>query len=59
MAIMNSVTMAKFFYIIYDTLFVFLLTNIKLQKKLLKAISNYFAMIKINSYNIFYLHYFV
>lgn len=53
MAIINLVAIAKFFYIIYKTLFIFLLIAAEIKKELLRPILNYFAIIKINKNRIF------
>lgn len=59
MIIINLVVKAKFFYIICKTLFVFLLTISKVEKQLLKLISNYFIIIEINKNRILYLYCFI
>lgn len=56
MAIINSVNIIKFFYIIFKALFLILLVINKIKKRLLRPISNYFAIIYIYGYEIIYLH---
>lgn len=59
MAIINSIAIIKFFYIIYKVLFISLLAIGKIKKRLLGVISNYFIIIETNRHKIFYLHYFI
>lgn len=58
-AIINLVTIAKFFHIIYNAVFMSLLTASQLERGLLGPISNYFATIEINGRGMLYLHYLV
>lgn len=51
--------MAKFFDIICKALFILLLAINKVKRWLLEPISNNFATIKINRYEIFYLYYLI
>lgn len=48
MVTMNSVTITKFFHIIYKTLLLFLLAASKVKKELLELISNNFTIIETN-----------
>lgn len=56
---MNSVIIAKFFYIICDMIFNLLFAIGLTEKELLKSISTYFKIVKINRYRILYLYYLV
>lgn len=56
-AIMNSIAITKFFYIICKALFVSLLTANKIKRGLLRSVSNYFAMIETNRHKMFHLYY--
>lgn len=58
-ATINPVTIAKFDYIICKALFISLLTVGKVEKRLLRPISNYFATVEMNRCAILYLHYLV
>lgn len=51
-AIINLVAIAKFFYIIYKALFIFLLVASKLKEKLFRPILTFFVTIEINRYKI-------
>lgn len=59
MIIINLIIMAKFFYIIYNALFISLLAAAELKKGLLRPILDYFAIVKTNSYDMLYLHCFI
>lgn len=59
MAKMHLVAIAKVFYIIFDVLFLLLFAASQLKKELLGLISNYFAIVEINSHSILYLYYLV
>lgn len=55
----NSVAVAKFFYIIYDAIFISLFGGDEIKQGLLGPISNYYDIIEMNGHEIFYLHCFV
>ena len=57
--IINLIFVIKFFYIICKALFISLLIIGKVEKKLLKLISNYFAIIETNKHRMFHLNYFI
>ncbi len=53
---MNPVTVAKFFYIIYDAIFISLFSAGQTKGGFLSLISNYFGTIETNSRGIFHLY---
>lgn len=55
-ATMNLVAVAKFFYIIYNAIFMSLFGANQITRGLFGPISNYFAIVKINGYRMFYLY---
>ena len=55
----NSVAIAKFFYIICDAIFMSLFSASQIKRGLLGPISNYFGIVEINNYGMFYLYCFV
>lgn len=57
--IINLATIAKFFQIICKALFIFLLATGKIEKRLLKLISNYFTAILTNRHKMLQLYYLV
>lgn len=50
---MNPITIAKFFYIIYDEIFMFLFDIGQIARVFFGLILNYFAIIETNSYGCF------
>ena len=58
-ATINSIIIAKFFHIIYNAIFMLLFVVSQTKGGLLGPILNYFAIVKINSCGILYLHYLV
>lgn len=55
----NPITIKRSFYIIYKTLFISLLAANKVEKRLLRPISNYFVIIEINWHRILHLYCYV
>ncbi len=55
-ATMNLVTVAKFFHIIYDAIFMSLFCAGQTEGRLLELISNYFGIVKTNSRRMLHLH---
>lgn len=58
-ATMNLMAIAKFFYIIFKIVLLFLFASRYYDKELLELVSIYFNTIKPNSNNIRYLHYLI
>ena len=58
-ATINSIAIAKFFHIIYNAIFMSLFAANQIERRLLGPILNYFTTLKVNSYEILYLHCFV
>lgn len=58
-AIINPVTIAKFFHIICNAVFMSLIATSQLEKGVPRLISNYFATIKINDCNMLHLYYLI
>lgn len=58
-AIMNPITIAKLFYIIYDAIFIFLFGASQTKKEFLGLLSSYFNTVKTNGYEMLYLHYLI
>lgn len=56
---MNFVAIARFFYIIYDAIFIFLFGADQSKKGLLGPIFYYFGTVKINNHRMLHLHYLV
>lgn len=56
---MNSIAVAKFIHIIYDTIFISLFGTSQIEGGLLGPISNYFGIVEINRHRILYLHYLI
>lgn len=53
---MNPVTIAKFFHIIYNAIFIFLFSIDQIEKGLLGPNSNYFNTVETNSHRMLHLH---
>ena len=58
-ATMNPVAVAKFFHIIYDTIFISLFGVGQKKRGFLRPILNYFGTVETNGCGILYLHYLV
>lgn len=54
---MNPVTIAKFFHIIYDAIFMFLFSVGQIARGFFGPISNYFANVETNNHGMLHLHY--